>query len=85
MYPEERAVGTHVLDRLREARPPCTSRVTRRDNVDTSMLVMPALTFSSPARRRSHTPSFLAWSEMSMALPPSMMMRPSVSVTGMTW
>jgi hypothetical protein len=30
-------------------------------------------------------PSFAAWSEMSMALPPAMMMRPISSVTGITW
>ena len=50
-----------------------------------SRLVSPALTFSSPARRRSQTPSLMAWSLMSMALPPAMMMRPMASVTSMTW
>src|SRR5262249_14126860 len=50
-----------------------------------SMLVTPALTFSRPERRRSQTPSLAAWSAMLMALPPSMMMRPMDSVTGMTW
>src|SRR5580765_3873306 len=48
-------------------------------------LVRPALTFSSPERRRSHTPSLAAWSAMSMALPPFMMMRPMASVHSITW
>jgi hypothetical protein len=46
---------------------------------------MPSLTFLSPDVRRSGTPSFFAWSAICIALPPSMMMRPIVSVTGMTW
>ena len=49
-----------------------------------SRLVKPDLTFSSPARRRSHTPSFAACSAISTALPAARMMRAMDSVTGRT-
>src|ERR1700730_10476596 len=49
-----------------------------------SRLVTPSFTFCNPDRRRFQTPSFAAWSPISRAPPPSMMMRPMVSVTGMT-
>ena len=50
-----------------------------------SRLVSPSLTLFSPARRRSQTPSRAASSVICIASPPSMMMRPMASVTGMTW
>src|SRR5690606_557732 len=50
-----------------------------------SRLVTPSLTFLRPDIRRSGMPSARAWSAICIALPSSMMMRPSVSVTGMTW
>src|SRR5882757_9092698 len=49
-----------------------------------SKLVTPSFTFCSPDRRRFQTPSFAAWSPISRAPPPSIMMRPMASVTGMT-
>jgi hypothetical protein len=61
---------------------PGYSIVTR---LSSSRLVTPFLTLNSPARRRSQMPSLSASAAICIALPPSMMMRPIVSVTGMTW
>jgi len=49
------------------------------------LIVRPALTFSSPARRRSHTPSLAACAPISTALPNARMIRAMESVTGSTW
>ena len=47
--------------------------------------VMPDLTLSRPDWRRSRTPSFCAWSAMSIALPLRMMTWRMSSVMGITW
>ena len=43
--------------------------------ITSSMLVMPCITLSKPARRRSTMPSDSAMSDKSLALPPSMILR----------
>src|SRR5690606_29893537 len=50
-----------------------------------SRLVIPALTFSRPERRKSQMPSAAACAAISTALPPWRMMRWISSETGMTW
>lgn len=50
--------------------------------ITSSMLVMPCITLSKPARRRSTMPSDSAMSDKSLALPPSMILRWIASVQG---
>lgn len=50
--------------------------------ITSSMLVMPCITLSKPARRRSTMPSDSAMSDKSLALPPSMILRWIASVHG---
>ena len=49
-----------------------------------SRLVIPLRTLFNPDCRRFQTPSCAACSAIAIALPPSMMIRPISSVTGMT-
>ncbi len=70
-------------DRSGHVLPACCAQSTVTRLISSSV-VMPSRTFFRPACRRLQTPSRAAASLICITLPPSMMMRPISSVTGIT-